>query len=192
MITIDPLDSSTLYAAGTNRSTIAKSTDGGVTWVEFPLPPEAFPTDDDDFWAAVTSMAVDPRHPNVVYVTGSGGIFKSTDGGVSWTSMNSGLARYVCTVCIGEPYRVSSLVIEPQRSTLYLVSAGATVPAQKEPAGILMSTDGASSWTQVNRGLPDPPSANSLVLDPTDPSTLYSAGAGIYTITFAPEMQEGR
>ena len=83
LLSIDPRNSPTLYATGLYSTTISKSTDGGVTWIESPLPSEAFPTDDDDVWAVVTSLAVDPQNSNVVYATGSGGIFKSTDGGAS-------------------------------------------------------------------------------------------------------------
>jgi len=85
-----------------------------VTWRESLLPPEAVPTDDDDFWTIVTSLAVDPRDSNIVYVTGSGGIFKSTHGGATWAAMNSGLAPYACVPgdnCF-EPLRVISLVID--------------------------------------------------------------------------------
>jgi hypothetical protein len=63
-------------------------------------------------------------------------------------------------------------VIDPQKSTIY-VTVGAHV---------LNSTDGAESWNET--GLPG---ANSLTIDPRDPSTLYAAAsAGVYTITFVP------
>jgi hypothetical protein len=46
--------------------------------------------------------------------------------------------------------------------------------------------DFVRGWTPVVGGLPAAPGANSLVLDPSDPSTLYAAGAGVSTITFVP------
>ena len=52
-----------------------------------------------------------------------------------------------------------------------------------------MSTDGGSSWRQMNAGLPVAGGANSLALDPGNPATLYAAGAGIYAISFVPEIQ---
>jgi photosystem II stability/assembly factor-like uncharacterized protein len=182
LLSIDPRNSSTLYAAAPYRATISKSTDGGVTWTESGLPPEAVQSGDDDFWGIVISMAVDPQDSSVVYATGSGGIFKSTDGGANWTTMNSGLAPHTCigrNDCFGEPYQVDSLVIDPQKSTVYAASR----------VGILRSADGGSSWSQVNTGLPAPTGANSLALDPVNPSKLFAAGGGgVYTITFTPEI----
>jgi photosystem II stability/assembly factor-like uncharacterized protein len=179
LLVMDPQNSATLYAGGSYRASVAKSTDGGVTWSDSALPPEASPPYDDDYWTMVRVLAVDPQDSNVVYVTGSGGIFKSTDGGATWVTMNSGLAPYICKgsdACVGEPYLVGSLVIDPRTGALYAAST----------AGVLRSTDGASSWNPVTGGLPTAPGANSLALDLSDPSKLYVAGGGISTITLVP------
>jgi photosystem II stability/assembly factor-like uncharacterized protein len=138
LLVMDPQNSSTLYGAGTYRSTISKSTDGGVTWNDSLLPPEAFTTEDDDSWAIVKSLAV-------------------------------------CAKCY-TPYAVQSLVVDPQRSTLYAISTG----------GILRSRDGGSSWISVNDGLAG---TNTLAMDPSNPSTLYAGGAGVYITTVAPEIR---
>ena len=175
LLVIDPENSSTLYAAGTYRSTISKSTDGGVTWSDSLLPQEAFTTEDDDDWAIVKSFAVDPRNSNVVYVSGNGGIFKSTDGAATWSTMNAGLTPYACSNCY-TPYAVQSLVVDPRKGTLYAVSS----------AGILRSKDGGTNWVPVNEGLSG---ANTLVLDPSDPSTLYAGAAGVYTMTTGSEIR---
>jgi photosystem II stability/assembly factor-like uncharacterized protein len=188
-LVMDPQNSATLYAGGSYRSTVSKSTDGGVTWSDSALPPEASPAGDDDFWTTVRWLAVDPQDSNVVYATGSGGIFKSVDGGATWTNMNSGLAPYVCgesNACPGEPYFVGypgepyfvgSLAIDPRMGTLYAASR----------SGVLRSNDGGSSWSPVVGGLPAAPAANSLMLDPNDPSRLFAAGgAGVSTITLGP------
>jgi photosystem II stability/assembly factor-like uncharacterized protein len=178
LLVIDPENPSTLYATGTYRGTISKSTDGGVTWIDSPqLPPEAFTTEDDDDWAIVKSLAIDPQNSNVVYVSGNGGIFKSTNGGATWTTMNAGLTPYVCIKCY-TPYAVQSLVVDPRRGTLYAVSAAG--------GGILKSRDGGSTWVPINNGLAG---ANTLALDPSNPSRLYAGGAGVYTMTMAPEIR---
>jgi photosystem II stability/assembly factor-like uncharacterized protein len=179
LLVMDPQNSATLYASGAYRTTVSKSTDGGVTWTDSALPPEASAPYEDDYWTMVRVLAVDPQDSNVVYVTGSGGIFKSTDGGTTWVTMNSGLAPYICKgsdACVGEPYLVGSLVIDPRTGALYAAST----------AGVLRSTDGASNWSPVTGGLPAAPGANSLALDPSDPSRLYMAGAGVSTITLVP------
>jgi len=91
--------------------------------------------------------------------------------------MNAGLKPYVCTNC-STPYAVQSLVVDPQRGALYAVSRGG--------GGILKSRDGGSTWIPANDGLAG---ANTLTLDPANPSTLYAGGAGVYTMTVAPEIR---
>jgi photosystem II stability/assembly factor-like uncharacterized protein len=175
LLVVDPGNSSTMYAAGTFRGAISKSADGGVTWNDSSLPPQALTTEDDDSWAIVRSVAVDPRNSKVIYVSGNGGIFKSTDGGETWTTMNVGLTPYV-SVKSYAPYAVQFLVMDPQRGTLYAISTG----------GILRSRNGGTTWFPVDDGLA---SANTLALDPRDPSRLYAGGAGVYTMTVTPEIR---
>ena len=62
------------------------------------------------------------------------------------------------------------------KATLYAVSSG----------GILRSKDGGANWIPLNEGLSG---ANTLVLDPSDPSTLYAGGAGVYTMTTGSEIR---
>ncbi len=41
---------------------------------------------------SIAALAIDPLTPTTVYASiSSGGVFKSTDGGASWTAMNTGL-----------------------------------------------------------------------------------------------------
>ena len=40
------------------------------------------------------ALAINPTSPNIVYAgTGTGGVFKSTDGGASWSATNNGLTN---------------------------------------------------------------------------------------------------
>jgi photosystem II stability/assembly factor-like uncharacterized protein len=186
LLAIDPQTPTTLYASG-DYGTVSKSTDSGANWSDVPLPPEAITSDDDEFWTPVISVTVDPRNSSVVYAAGSGGLFKSTDGGTSWQTMNSGLSPYICAgpnySCgepyWGEPYRVGSLIIDPQSSnTLYAQTTG----------GILRSVDGAASWSAVNQGLfaPTVHSIGSMVIHPKDSTVYVATDDGVYAITFRP------
>jgi photosystem II stability/assembly factor-like uncharacterized protein len=95
-----------------------------------------------------------------------GWIFKSTDGGASWTDLR------VPTDSVGdcdECLPVGVLAVDPQRpDTLY---AGGDV-------GVLKSMDGGASWNAMNSGLPWPPKTwtgvGALVIDPHDSNTLYA------------------
>ena len=72
---------------------VAKSTDNGATWTELTVPTDANgnPLGDANGQAGYSmSFAVDPTDPNVLYA-GELDVFKSSDGGVSWTQLtNSG------------------------------------------------------------------------------------------------------
>lgn len=66
-----PTNASYIYLQG------EMSPDGGATW--------------QGFEAAGGGWAIDPRNPSVIYGNSSQGVHKSTDGGVTWTEVNTGL-----------------------------------------------------------------------------------------------------
>jgi hypothetical protein len=72
------------------------------------------------------------------------------------------------------------VAIDHRNSAIYVTFGG----------GVLKSSDGGSSWTPLNAGLPPGSSSgrDQLTIDPTNSSRLYLArdGAGIYTITLVP------
>jgi photosystem II stability/assembly factor-like uncharacterized protein len=80
----------------------------------------------------------------------AGSLYKSTDGGFTWTKMLQGA--------------VTLVDIEPGNpSTIYAGFYG----------GLLKSTDGGHTWTRKDTGLPADASMSALVIDPLSPSTLY-------------------
>ncbi len=89
-LAIDPQTPATLYVS--TGGGVFKSTDGGGNWRSvLVLSPGTF----------VLALAIDPQTPMTVYAgtidattTGSGhGVFKSTDGGESWSAVNTGLSN---------------------------------------------------------------------------------------------------
>jgi photosystem II stability/assembly factor-like uncharacterized protein len=64
----------------------------------------------------VSTLAVDPQNPRTVYAGTYGrGVFKTTDGGTSWSAVNSGLTTL----------SVNSLAIDPQNpNTIYAGTGG--------------------------------------------------------------------
>ena len=90
------------------------------------------------------------------------GVFKSTDGGESWTAMNVGLGKDP------EDTDVSALAIDPQTP--------ATVYAGTYYHGVFKSTDGGRSWQAVNAGLPrGQVFVHALAIDPRRTATVYAA-----------------
>jgi hypothetical protein len=121
--------------------------------------------------AIVEAVVIDPTTtPTTLYAaTLDGGVFKSTNAGVSWTARNTGL-----TVP-----GVRTLAIDPTTtpSTLYAGTAG---------DGVFKSTDGGDSWSAANAGLAFV-DVFGLAIDPTTPTTLYvgtsSGGGGVFKST---------
>jgi len=108
----------------------------------------------------ILSIAIDPSNSNHLFIgSASGGIWTSTDGGVSWHAIATGYP------VLG----VSSIIINPATPTTLFAGTGEiyrldSVPANPNPnntgfnvwktrgtygVGILKSTDGGASWSQV-------------------------------------------
>ena len=160
-LAIDPFTPSTLYA-GTDGG-VFKSTNGGTSWNPFNSGLTA--TD-------VQAQAIDPTTPATLYAGAwdpgdfynAGGVFKSTNGGNSWTAFNSGLTAT----------DVQALAIDPTTpATLYAGTIGSRVAAYS----VFKSTNGGTSWTAASSGLPANTEVNALAIDPSTPATLY-AGTG--------------
>jgi hypothetical protein len=114
----------------------------------------------------VFAVAEDPVSRSIVYAGTDGGLFKSTDGGVSFgTQVTNGLtATYIL-----------ALLFDPASpSTFY---AGTD-------AGVFVSTDAGASWTPMNAGLTYRV-VNALVRAPGPGGALYAAtnGAGVFLLT---------
>ena len=104
--------------------------------------------------AMITALAIDPQNPTTLYAgTTDRGVFKSTDGGATWSGSTTGLTSIA----------VGALVIDAQTPTaLY---AGTT------DRGVYKSTDAGASWgaTGLTNG-----SVQVLAVDPQTPTTLYA------------------
>ncbi len=118
-----------LVFAGTYGDGFFKSIDFGVNWTELPL--------SDPY---VRAIAVDPGDSSTVYAggyylhSGLGGIYKSTDGGWTWTSRNNGLGNL----------SIWSIAINPGDPAHLLAGTA---------EGIYQSVDGAMSWSDLSNGL---------------------------------------
>jgi hypothetical protein len=145
-----------------------RSADGGTTWnaASSGLPVDqtlAFPAN-----LRISALLIDPNQPETLYaasglsVSAGGGLFKSTDGGTSWNSINSGLPDSFF-IGAGQP-NVGSLVMDPRNpDTLYANGAEPDRPLVK-------SIDGGSSWAVVSAGL----GLSNLAVHPQDSGTLYA------------------
>ncbi len=86
VISIDPFNSNNIYVGGVEDM---KSTDGGNSWTQITYWHTYYGT--PYVHADHHAIVFDPITPDVVYDGNDGGIWKTTDGGSSWVSLNNGL-----------------------------------------------------------------------------------------------------
>jgi hypothetical protein len=167
-LVLDPSNPSIVYAGADG---VYKSSNGGQSWTSANVGlPTTFPS--------VSALAIAPSNPSTLYAgltyysgSLSNGLYKSTDGGGSWSAANTGLSTDT----------VSGLVVDPSTSL--------TVYARTQSNGVYKSTNGGASWSAVNTGLTSTYITsiyiNALVIDPTTPSTLYAASlfGGVFKST---------
>jgi uncharacterized protein (TIGR03437 family) len=158
-IAIDPSNAGTVYA--TIGVAIFKTTDGGETWNNV----SSLPGEVDGF-DLITSMVIDASHSNTLYASCNYqssaprcGVFKSTDGGVSWQSILQG--------------QFNSVTVDPSSPAIIYAAGINDAGGFTDPSGYaLKSSDAGGTWAPVNQGLT---STDALVVavDPSNSAAVY-------------------
>ena len=108
----------------------------------------------------VVAVVIHPAKSKLVYVATEEAVYKTRDGGQSWTRLSEGLTRV----------RVMNLVIDPKLPANVFVGTLAD--------GVYKSPDGGRRWLPRNAGIQKgtiSANVNQLVFDPRDPQVLYAA-----------------
>jgi photosystem II stability/assembly factor-like uncharacterized protein len=189
-IAVDPRDPNRLYVAvvghpfGPNEERgLYRSTDGGVTFAK------VLGSGED---VGAVEVKIDPNHPDTVYAAtwasrngpwnlvqvyelyDAGGLYKSTDGGTTWSKLSGGLppkvGRIGVTVSPADSNRVYAVVEEP------------------EGCGIFRSADAGATWTRANSeervcGRTD--DFAGITADPKNVDEVYAANTTTYRSTDA-------
>lgn len=152
-LAIDPRQPQILFA-GTFHRGVYQSTNGGESWQ-----PSGSGLNAE---AVVYTLVIDPLHPNLLYAgtrantaapPWGGGVFKSVDGGASWTQQPT----------IGEDY-IYGLAIDPVTPT--------TVYCATHSQGVWKTTDGGALWKLSSGGLSDY-STRALAVNFLHPATVH-------------------
>lgn len=124
---LDPTQPNTIYA-GTTQG-LFKSTDAGSTWVRVTQPD-----------VIVNDVYVDPNQPqHVLLATDRGGVLRSEDGGLTFTSSNDGFTMRQVVAYAADLHDSAQLYVG--------------VVNDKETGGVFASSDGGVRWRQMSDGL---------------------------------------
>src|SRR5512147_2505893 len=145
---------------------VCKSTNAGISWSNI--------SDGVSDISSVGAIAVAPSDPNVVYVGGGeadfrevltfgDGMYRSIDGGQSWTHLRLDDARHIAAVRV-----------DPSNPDVVYVAAMGHAFGPNATRGVYRSRDGGRSWQRV-LFLDDTTGAIDLALDPGNPRILYAA-----------------
>lgn len=153
------------YWMGTTGGGVWKTVDGGVNWQ---------PMTDRYFGGTIGAIGVAESNPDIVYVGGGethirgntshgDGLWKTTDGGRTWALMGLKETRHIARVRV-----------HPTNPDVVYVGALGHAFGPNPERGVFKTTDGGRTWTRIlfkndSTGISD------LIMDPTDPNTLYAA-----------------
>jgi photosystem II stability/assembly factor-like uncharacterized protein len=189
-IAVDPTNENRLFVAvlghpyGPNPERgVFRSTDGGRTFEKVLY---------KDEYTSANEILIDPKNPNTLYamlwsqqqsfIEGQGfadagmGIFKSTDGGTTWTQLLAGLPTIL----------QANVAIAPSDSNILY----ATIAPGQGPIGFYKSTDGGANWFQAIKGPGAPANLAqdmrpmsrigggdlpTVTIDSKDPNVVYTA-----------------
>jgi photosystem II stability/assembly factor-like uncharacterized protein len=152
------------YWMGTTGGGVFKTTDGGLTWE---------PMSDRYFGGTIGAIGVATANPDIVYVgTGESpirgnvshgdGVYKTTNGGRTWTHLG-----------LTETRQISRVLVHPRDPDIVYVGAQGHVWGPNPERGVFKTTDGGQTWNKIlfrndSTGITD------LEMDPTNPDVLYA------------------
>lgn len=149
------------------------SSAGGV-WKTINSGIEYTPVFDGEGSFSIGCVTIDPNNTNVVWV-GSGennnqrsvnygdGVYKSTDGGASWTNMGLKTSEHI-----------GRIVVHPDNSDVVYVAAIGPLWSKGGERGLYKTTDGGKTWKAVLT-VDEHTGVNDVVMDPRHPEVLYAS-----------------
>ena len=160
----DPKNPKVFYVSGATGG-IWKTINAGTTFI---------PLWDHEPIASMGDIAIAPSNPKIIYA-GTGednarnsvapgyGVYKSTDGGVTWHSLG-----------LEKTEQIGRIVVNPTNPDIvYVAAVGATWMSNPE-RGLYKTVDGGKTW-QLSKFVSDKAGFIDIAMDPRDPNTLYAA-----------------
>ncbi|HEU4731974.1 MAG TPA: hypothetical protein VFT22_28960, partial [Kofleriaceae bacterium] len=159
------VDGKTLLYVGAASGGVWKSQDGGTTFK---------PVFDKQPVQSIGAITIDPSNHNIVWVgTGEAwtrnsvsigdGIYKSTDGGETWTNVG-----------LPQSERIVRIVVHPTQSAVVYACVPGKLWSDSNDRGLYKTTDGGKTWSLVLKGTSPSTGCSSVSMDPRDPNVLLA------------------
>jgi photosystem II stability/assembly factor-like uncharacterized protein len=130
----------------------------------------------------ITTIAVHPNDRTTIYIgAAQGGVWKTTDGGTSWTPLTDGQ----CSLAMGD------IAIDPTNPNIVYAGTGEENFSGDSyyGCGVLRSADGGSSWTRLGASVFNGDTISKILIDPatagttTNTTLLVTSENGVYRST---------
>src|SRR3989449_5078738 len=142
-----------------------KSSNGGTTFK---------PVFDKESAQSIGAVAIDPQAPKAIWagtgeswtrnsVSIGNGIYKSTDGGDSWTYMG-----------LQNSERIAKIIVDPKNSSTIYVCAPGKLWSDSEDRGVYKTTDGGKSWSKILKGVNLSTGCSMISMNPQDSKVLFA------------------
>ena len=159
-------DDFTHVIVATASGGVWKSVNAGITWEQIFADYET---------ASIGDIAIFQQNPDIIWV-GTGeecgrnsvgwgnGIYKSTDGGKTFTNMG-----------LEDTHVIATVITHPTDPDIVYVGATGHLWGYSGERGLYKTTDGGETWEKLTNGLTDDgkTGVSDLVMDPNNPNTLY-------------------
>ena len=163
-IAIDSNNENIWYVA-VGSGGVWKTLNSGTTWI---------PLFDDENSYSTGCVTIDPNNSATIWVgTGENvggrhvaygdGIYKSDNGGKSWTNMG-----------LKKTEHISKIIVHPENSNIVWVAAQGPLWKKGGQRGVYKTTNGGKNWKKV-LGNSQWTGATDILIDPRNPNVLYAA-----------------
>jgi photosystem II stability/assembly factor-like uncharacterized protein len=163
--TREPSGKITLFV-GAASGGVWKSDDGGTRFR---------PVFDEQPVQSIGAIAIDPNNAKNVWV-GAGeswtrnsvsigdGVYKSTDGGETWTHVG-----------LDKSERVARIVVSPKNSDTVFAAVPGALWSDSADRGLYKTSDGGKTWTQILKGPNLSTGCTDIAIDPTNPDVMVAS-----------------
>ena len=148
---------------------VYKSTDAGKTWVHMGL----------ENTQHISRIIIHPTNPDIIYVAAQGalfaptkerGIYKSTDGGVTWENVwfvNENTGGVELSMDMNSPNVLYAAMWDHQRTPWEIRSGG-------PGSGLYKSVDSGKTWKKIHNGLPEEKGKMAIAVSRANSDKVYA------------------